>query len=911
MKKLKQKSKVYKIFGLLSIILLLAFAISNITSRNHANAACSGTGTYGVDSIALNNVPAGTYNVWTRVMIPSSSVNTIMLEVDGGNCYNVGGNSSLPTGSWQWVDYQNGATSTPIQVTFSTTGNHTFKFISDQGAGIGVDEVLLVSPSDSCQPPTSTGSNCETVTGNPTVSLAASPTTVTQGQAVTLTATASDSVSITKVDFYDGSTLLGTDTASPYTYTWNTTTSTTTGSHSLTAKVTDSSNATATSSAVNVTVNTATQAPTISLTANPTTVTQGQATTLSATATDSNTITKVDFYDGSTLLGTDTTSPYSYTWTTSTSTTTGTHSITAKLTDSTNATATSSAVSVTVNAATQTGVTVPFYMQTGGPGFTDSSGIVWNADKYYTMDNTQGSTSGLSTGGDGSACTTSLANENCTTHAISGTTNQPIYQYERWGDFHYDIPIANGSYTVILKFAEINPSSGTRVFNVSMQGSSVLSNFNIAAQAGNYAADDQSFPVSVTNGDLNIALTTVSNSAKLDGIEILPKDTTAPTVSLTSPISGATVAGTVNLGASASDNVGVSKVVFSVDGATIGQTSTSPYTYPWNSTSVANGSHIITATAYDAAGNNSAASVNVTVQNGDTTKPSAPTNLTSTASSYNNVNLSWGSSTDNVGVTGYYILSSTDGVNYTTINQVNGSTTTYSDSSVSPSTSYTYEVKAFDAAGNVSSPSTPSTVTTPSAPDTTKPSTPTNLSATAVSSSQINLSWTASTDNIGVTGYKVYRSTGSGSTSFAQIGTVTTNLSSPGYADTGLSATTTYNYYVVAYDAASNQSTQSSTATATTQQAVTTATLEGTVTSSATGQPIPGVYVYASSTSGHGKHATTTIIASTYTNSLGQYVLSGINPNTSYKYYFVASGYSNKSYTLTLPAAITILNVSM
>jgi hypothetical protein len=97
--------------------------------------------------------------------------------------------------------------------------------------------------------------------------------------------------------------------------------------------------------------------------------------------------------------------------------------------------------------------------------------------------------------------------------------------------------------------------------------------------------------------------------------------------------------------------------------------------------------------------------------------------------------------------------------------------------------------------------------------DPTPPSTPTNLTATAVSSSQINLSWTSSTDNVGVTGYKIYRCFGSGCTPSTEL----TTTASASYSDTGLTANTTYVYRVAAYDAAGNVSGQSSSASATTQ----------------------------------------------------------------------------------------------
>jgi poly(hydroxyalkanoate) depolymerase family esterase len=80
-------------------------------------------------------------------------------------------------------------------------------------------------------------------------------------------------------------------------------------------------------------------------------------------------------------------------------------------------------------------------------------------------------------------------------------------------------------------------------------------------------------------------------------------DTTAPTVNVTAPTSGSTVSGTVTITASASDDVGVSRVEFFVDGALVGSDTSSPYSFAWNSTAAANGSHALMAKAYDAAGN--------------------------------------------------------------------------------------------------------------------------------------------------------------------------------------------------------------------------------------------------------------------------------------------------------------------
>src|SRR5439155_3312402 len=111
-------------------------------------------------------------------------------------------------------------------------------------------------------------------------------------------------------------------------------------------------------------------------------------------------------------------------------------------------------------------------------------------------------------------------------------------------------------------------------------------------------------------------------------------------------------------------------------------------------------------------------------------------------------------------------------------------TTSYSDTGLAASTSYGYRVRATDAAGNLSGYSNTATTTTLAAADTTPPTAPSSLTATAASTTQINLAWTASTDNVGVTGYLVERCQGSGCTTFAQIASVTTTT----FNNTGLTA---------------------------------------------------------------------------------------------------------------------------
>ncbi|HLA55754.1 MAG TPA: GEVED domain-containing protein [Flavobacterium sp.] len=189
----------------------------------------------------------------------------------------------------------------------------------------------------------------------------------------------------------------------------------------------------------------------------------------------------------------------------------------------------------------------------------------------------------------------------------------------------------------------------------------------------------------------------------------------------------------------------------------------------------------------------------ITAGSTDAVAPSAPTNLAASGTTQTTTNLTWTASTDNVAVTGYDVYQ--DGVF-----KANTASTSYAVTGLTASTAYAFTVKAKDAAGNASAASNTANVTT-LAPvvDTTAPSTPTNLIASGTTSSSTNLSWTASTDNVAVTGYDVY-----------QDGVFKANTTSTSYAVTGLTASTAYAFTVKAKDAAGNASAASNTANVTT-----------------------------------------------------------------------------------------------
>src|SRR5438552_2108896 len=189
-------------------------------------------------------------------------------------------------------------------------------------------------------------------------------------------------------------------------------------------------------------------------------------------------------------------------------------------------------------------------------------------------------------------------------------------------------------------------------------------------------------------------------------------------VTVTSPASGSTVSGTVPVTASVT-SVGaltVAGVQFKLDGNNLGAEDTSaPYSVSWNTTTAGNGSHTLTAVARDGLLGTLWTSnpVTVTVSN-DTTAPSVPTGLTAAAVSSSQINLSWTASTDNVGVSGYRVFRGGTQIATT-------STTSYANTGLSPSTTYSYTVAAYDAAVNLSAQSSSASATTQAPPDTTPP----------------------------------------------------------------------------------------------------------------------------------------------------------------------------------------------
>jgi endo-1,4-beta-D-glucanase Y len=284
----------------------------------------------------VNVTTAGKYDFAVRVASTAAG-KSLHIEMDG---VNVTGTIAVPnTGGWQvWQ------TVTMPNITLSA-GQKVMRVVMDTD-GFNLNYVNVTASAAANIPPT--------------IYLTApnNNASYTAPASVTISANAADSDgSIAKVEFFNGSTLLATNTSAPYNYTW---TGVAAGSYTITAKATDNSGAVTTSASASITVITPALgniAPTVSLTApvNNATYAAPASVTISANANDSDgSIAKVEFFNGSTLLATDVSTPYNYTWT---GVAAGSYSITAKATDNSGSVTTSTPVSITVTNPTNPGTT--------------------------------------------------------------------------------------------------------------------------------------------------------------------------------------------------------------------------------------------------------------------------------------------------------------------------------------------------------------------------------------------------------------------------------------------------------------------------------------------------------------------------------------------------------------------------
>ena len=457
------------------------------------------------------------------VAITSPTTNTIF---NAPSSITINATAADANGTVTKVDFYNGIT------LIGTSTNSPYSFIWNNPAN-GVDSLIAKATDNEGAVTTSalvvvfvsTASNTA-----PSISIT-SPTnnaSFLTPTNITLTTNATDADgSIYKVDFYNGTTLLGTSTTSPYSFTWANVVA---GTYTLTAKATDNGGLTKTSAVINITVTNPIK-PTVSITSptNNSSFVPPATINITATAADANgTVTQVAFYNGATLLGTSTTSPYSYNWT---SVPIGSYVITAVATDNDGNTTTSTAVNITVAKVPCVGTAVSG--DYSYEVYTDAGKVYF---KFHPLSPITGSSSAI-------------------IYVRPGTSGAyPGYNMTASGsDFIYNQPIANGVNTSFY-FSYNVPSGGER----------------------NSSTDPHSYVV---------------------GTQCVAG---APSVSITSPTDAANFIAPANITitANAADADGtISKVEFYNGATLLGTDITSPYSYTW--TNVAAGSYALTAKATD------------------------------------------------------------------------------------------------------------------------------------------------------------------------------------------------------------------------------------------------------------------------------------------------------------------------
>ncbi len=562
------------------------------------------------------------------------------------------GSSAPGPSAWGWAD--NGYGVLGSHVYFASTGTHTIR-VQQREDGAVIDQIAISPDAFLTDPPGWPRGDLTiypTSESSPTnlppavaLSAPADGATFTAPATITLSATASDPENrLSKVDFYNGSTLLATDTSAPYSFAWS---SLPAGSYSLRAVATDADGGSAPSATATVTVTSpsSNQPPSVTLTApaNGATFTAPATMTLSATASDpENRLARVEFYNGSALLNSDSSAPYSFGWS---SVAAGTYQLKAVAVDADGGSTSSATASVTV----ATGATPPPFP---------------NGQQHQDI---------------GAPAIAGSATYSNGTYTVAGAG---VNIWDTEDEFHYVYQPMSGDFEIVARiaslqgsnafskagvmvresladnarhaFAHVTLQAGYRMSFRTSSGGGSLAQACISGTAPGWVRlirQGSSFQMHhSTNGTSWTSCATIQVSmastvyvglavgnvdptgratAVFDNVRITP--TTAgnqpPTVSLTAPANGATFTApaTITLSATASDPENrLSKVDF-YNGSTLLATDTSaPYSFAWSSLPA--GSYSLRAVATDADGGSaSSATATVTVTSPSSNQPPSVT----------------------------------------------------------------------------------------------------------------------------------------------------------------------------------------------------------------------------------------------------------------------------------------------
>ena len=374
-----------------------------------------------------------------------------------------------------------------------------------------------------------------------------------------------------------------------------------------------------------------TSAPTVSMTA-PLTGTVSGSVTLSADASDNVGVVGVQFkLDGVDLGVEDSTAPYSISWN-SVAVSNGAHTLSAVARDAAGNTSTANGVVVNVNNVDSLAPTVSMTAPSTG---TVSGLVAISADASDNVGvvGVQFKLDGADLGSEDTSAPYTMSWDSASasngTHMLSAVARDAAGNTATANDLVVNVDNSDSlAPTVSITVPLSGAVSGLVTISADASDNVGVAGVQFLLDGANLGSEDTSAPYtmswdssSASNGTHTlsaVARDAAGNTGSASNVIVTVDntDSLAPTVSMTAPLAG-TVSGSITLSADASDNVGVAGVQFLLDGANLGVEDTSaPYTMSWDSSSVSNGVHSLSAVARDAAGNTATASaISITVNN--------------------------------------------------------------------------------------------------------------------------------------------------------------------------------------------------------------------------------------------------------------------------------------------------------
>jgi len=467
----------------------------------------------------------------------------------------------------------------------------------------------------------------------PTVTMSYPATGATLTGLIPIAAAASDDVGVVGVQFMvDGVPVGAEATSAPYQLNWNTV-AVANGVHAVTAIARDAAGNQQAAVPVSVTVTNDTSPPTVTMTSPAASGIVAGAIVLGASASDDVGVASVQFaVDGIALGAPHTGSPYAAEWDSRT-VPNGVHALSATARDAAGNQQTAT-VSVTV-ANDTTPPTVSLTSPAANTVVTGTIAIGASASDDVGVVSVQFAVDGVNLGGERTAAPYVVEWNSGTApngvHVLSAAARDAAGNQQT---ATVSVTVANDATppTVSLTSPAANAVvTGTIAFAAVAADDHGVAGVQFAVDGINFGAEQTTAPyraswdsATVPNGAHVLTATArdaAGNQQTATVVVSVANDTTPPDISLTTPSADAVVTGTIAFGALASDDVGVAGVQFAIDGVNLGsEVGADPFATTWNTSTVPNGAHVLTATARDAAGNQRTASVTVVVAN-DTTPP--------------------------------------------------------------------------------------------------------------------------------------------------------------------------------------------------------------------------------------------------------------------------------------------------